>query len=185
MVFPSVTDIGTVDGSNVTAGVLIIEGGAGSDRLTGGGGNDTLSGGDGSDILAGGSGNDVLTGGLGGDILDGGVGDDRYVFGFGWPRGDSSPVEPGLIDTILNFEGAGAAGGDLIDLPSFWESLPLLFAGEAPVGFVYDNLGDDGVQMPIEWVGDALIDVLWQHVAGRVEVGWMQTMTDNSAKVTC
>ncbi|WP_284201053.1 calcium-binding protein, partial [Sinorhizobium fredii] len=173
----SENDILVVDGSDVAGGSLIVTGGAGGDTLIAGSGNDQLTAGDGKDTVDGGDGNDVLNGGLGGDTLTGGSGDDRFVFGLGTPRSDSSPVDPNLIDVITDFEGAGAAGGDLIDLPAFWQSLPLVFAGEAPQIFVHDNIGQDGVQMPEEWVGDGLADVLWQHVNGRVEV-WVDANDD-------
>ena len=54
-----------------------IDGGRGNDVIHGGDGDDRLLGGDGRDYLEGGRGNDRLEGGRGNDILSGGLGDDR------------------------------------------------------------------------------------------------------------
>ena len=70
-------------------------------RAGAGGNNDTLVGGAGGDRLAGGRGADVLTGNAGNDLFE-------YAFGSG-----ITPQNVGG-DTITDFEGAGAAGGDLI-----------------------------------------------------------------------
>ncbi|KQS80837.1 hypothetical protein ASG25_04710 [Rhizobium sp. Leaf384] len=164
-----------IDGSNVTGGSLSLIGGSGQDILTGGDNADALSGGDGADILNGGDGNDLLTGGLGGDILTGGAGDDRFVIGFGFPRGESSAAEESLFDHITDFQGAGSAGGDLIDLPSFWGGLPLVFAGKWD--FEWSNTGDSGVQMNPDWVGDGMIDVIWRQLGSDVQV-WLDANDD-------
>lgn len=102
-----------------------IRGGSGDDVVYGGDGrtswdgNDTLYGDDGADALFGqagadrlfgGDGNDVLEGGVGRDTLDGGGGSDTYSF-------DAvSHSLAGAGDVIAYFAGAGAAGGDKIDL---------------------------------------------------------------------
>ncbi len=97
-----------------------INGGAGNDTLTGGLGNDTLLGSAGNDTLNGGLGNDVLSGGLGNDTLNGqagtdtltgGAGTDTFVF--------ATPAEAGngaTRDLITDIEGAGVAGGDVINV---------------------------------------------------------------------
>ncbi|MGE5478721.1 MAG: FecR domain-containing protein [Bacteroidales bacterium] len=62
----------TVDASGLTAGKLVLDGGAetnGNLTVIGSGGNDTISGGAGNDTMIGGSGNDTLTGGIGADIF--------------------------------------------------------------------------------------------------------------------
>jgi len=102
------------------AGDDVLSGDAGDDTLNGCNGNDTVSGGDGRDIvvgsggndsLDGGAGNDILNGGGGTDVLRGGAGDD----GFDYKWRTDSPVGE-AHDTILDFEGAGVAGGDWINL---------------------------------------------------------------------
>jgi len=79
--------------------------------LTGNDGNNTLLGLGGNDTLSGGLGNDTLNGGAGTDTLTGGLGDDTFVF--------ATPAEAGngaTRDVITDFQGAGAAGGDVIDV---------------------------------------------------------------------
>src|SRR5215211_6020207 len=109
----------------------IIRGGRGSDQLNGNAGNDTIDGGDGNDIMNGDAGNDELFGGTGADQISGGAGDDTIVgeeqadiltggagndhFGF-----FTDPFQPDstllLQDTVTDFQGAGVAGGDVIQL---------------------------------------------------------------------
>ena len=182
----SETDSLTLDASLVTGGALKVTGGGGKDSISGGSGADTLAGGDGQDTINGGAGSDVISGGLGGDTLDGQGGDDRFTFNFALPRSDSSPAEAGTIDTINNFEGAGVAGGDVIDLPSFSDLLPLAFNDNPSdekdphhYSFTFTTLGADGVQMDENWIGDGFADVLWQHNTskGRVEV-WVDANDD-------
>ena len=57
-----------------------LTGGAGADRLTGAAGADKLTGAAGDDHLSGGKGNDLLKGGTGKDVLVGGAGADEFVF---------------------------------------------------------------------------------------------------------
>ena len=105
-------------------GADAITGGSSNDTMFGGSGNDTLYGGEppvspgggsGSDTIYGGSGDDtiygqdssdLITGGYGADTLNGGTGDDTFVY--------LSLLDTG--DTITDFEGAGLAGGDAINL---------------------------------------------------------------------
>ncbi|CAN7457392.1 DUF4082 domain-containing protein [Phenylobacterium sp. LjRoot219] len=96
-----------------------ISGLAGTDQLNGGDGADTLNGGDGADLMNGGTGNDSLTGTGGPDTLIGGAGTDSLNGGggadiFRWLAfSESSTTAP---DVIMSFEGAGATGGDVIDV---------------------------------------------------------------------
>jgi serralysin len=79
--------------------------------LTGNNGNNTLLGLGGNDTLSGGLGNDTLNGGAGTDTLTGNAGDDTFVF--------ATPAEAGngaTRDVITDFQGAGVAGGDVIDV---------------------------------------------------------------------
>jgi serralysin len=90
-----------------------LNGSFGNDRLSGGGGNDTLLGGSGNDSLNGGFGDDVLVGGLGRDSLNGGsFGEDRFDFN------STAESNPGARDRIVQFNGIGVAGGDVIDVDS-------------------------------------------------------------------
>jgi Ca2+-binding RTX toxin-like protein len=96
-------------------------GGAGNDRLAGLDGNDTLSGGSGNDVLSGGDDNDSLFGGAGRDVLVGGTGRDVMSGGSDWDvfrfRGiDNLGPSLAAADHIVDFQGAGAPGGDKIDL---------------------------------------------------------------------
>lgn len=83
---------------------------AGDDILRGGDGFDFLDGGTGNDVLAGGNGNDMLIGGLGVDTLRGNAQSDTFDF--------NSTAESTIdsLDLIDGFDGAGVAGGDIIDL---------------------------------------------------------------------
>src|SRR5215211_4294792 len=119
----------------------IIRGGRGSDQLNGNAGNDTIDGGDGNDILNGGDGIDRIIGGAGSDIIDGGAGRDTVFSGgagddtiVGEEQADiltggagndhfgffTDPFQPDstllLQDTVTDFQGAGVAGGDVIQL---------------------------------------------------------------------
>ena len=120
----------TVDGD---AGRDVLHGGAGEDVLFAGTGNDTLFGDagddelfgdDGADELFGGGGADELEGDAGADTLTGGGGNDELVF-------FASSFNPSSIfnapDMVTDFEGAGVAGGDVIELST---SNPLVFRGE-------------------------------------------------------
>ena len=172
-------DILTLDGSSVSAGSLNVRGGAGGDTIVGGGGGDQIMGFGGRDALSGGGGADVLVGGLGGDTLTGGAGADRYVFALGGgPRSDSSPISDSEVDRITDFEGAGVAGGDLIELPPYAGFLPLAF-NDAAYNFTFTAFGQDGVQMPTDWVGDGFVDIVWKYnsVNSRVEI-WVDDNDD-------
>ncbi|WP_146038722.1 calcium-binding protein, partial [Paracoccus sp. SY] len=117
--------------SDTVQGVENIIGGAGNDTfygsnavnsLSGGDGSDTISGNGGNDALFGGAGDDLLIGGLGVDQLTGNGGDDIFVFA----TATASTVA--ASDIILDFEGAGATGGDVIDVKGL-AALPFTFIG--------------------------------------------------------
>ena len=99
----------------------LIYGDAGNDKLWGQSENDTIYGGDGNDRIGGGSGedhlygdagNDVISGTGGRDWLTGGAGNDR----FDWDNVTKSAPGAANRDVIVDFFGAGAKGGDVIDL---------------------------------------------------------------------
>jgi Ca2+-binding RTX toxin-like protein len=94
---------------NGTAGNDRLTGTAGADRIYGVNGNDTLSGGAGNDTISGGDGNDNIRGGTGIDLVYGGAGNDAFTFSLG----EISKTDTGG-DTIMDFQGAGVAGGDFI-----------------------------------------------------------------------
>ena len=99
-----------------TAAVDSVNGAGGNDSIFGAGANDWLQGGAGNDTLRGGAGNDLLVGGTGADVLIGGAGNDRFDFN---SVGESSPAARDALragDGGLAFDGAGAGGGDRIDL---------------------------------------------------------------------
>jgi hypothetical protein len=81
---------------------------------------ETFTGGRQADTLNGGGGNDRLIGGRGGDMLSGGAGNDSFVFARGEVDGD----------IILDFQGAGVAGGDVLVLSGFGVGATLSNVGE-------------------------------------------------------
>ena len=142
--------------SDLITGIENLVGGSGADFFTGSTGANALAGGGGADSLGGNAGNDVLDGGEGDDILLGGSGQDRLTGGGG---GDSfvfavaSHSSVAASDVILDFEGAGAPGGDLIDLGAL-SVAPLLFIGSAAFAGGASNqvrITDDGTDTFI-WI---------------------------------
>lgn len=107
-------------GADTMAGVY--GGSTGGDTMLGGAGDDFLYGdyfygssGD-ADVLRGQGGSDVLIGGAFADTLTGGSGADRFVI---YGAHESQPGQRDILragDGAIAFQGAGAAGGDLIDL---------------------------------------------------------------------
>jgi serralysin len=102
-------------------------GGLHADRLHGGIGNDRLEGGHGADFMVGAAGNDRLIGGIHADRMDGGAGADILDGGAGWDVFVFGSDAGSARDLILGFEGAGAAGGDRVDLAAV--DADLRFAG--------------------------------------------------------
>lgn len=84
-----------------------MEGNLDNDTMFGNMGNDTMHGGAGNDTLHGGQGDDTLAGGDGTDSLNGGAGNDVFVY---------SSLSG--TDHIYGFQGAGAVGGDVIQIAS-------------------------------------------------------------------
>ena len=78
------------------AGIEVVHGGRGPDRLTGDAGDNVLVGGPGADVIAGGPGDDDVEGGRGRDRLDGGDGDDALAAGSERAYANQPPRAPGL-----------------------------------------------------------------------------------------
>lgn len=89
-------------------------GSEGDDLLIGGGHDDTLYGFNGNDRLRGGKGSDFLDGSGGADRMQGGAGEDLFIL----RRGEIGTRASGM-DHIIDFEGAGTDGGDLIRFDGF------------------------------------------------------------------
>ena len=98
----------TLTGVNNISGT----GNAANNVITGNNAVNTLTGAGGADNLDGAGGNDVLVGGAGADSMAGGLGDDTFHFN---TATESSGAN---IDTISDFSGENAPGGDVIDLLS-------------------------------------------------------------------
>lgn len=119
----------------------LIRGYGGNDTLYGGWYDDTIQGGSGADYILGYRGDDSVSGGAGDDTINayeydpdygnfpgrdtiaGGAGADVFQF---------EPDYPGSVgrvtDTILDFEGAGVPGGDVIEFATLDYSEPLYYA---------------------------------------------------------
>lgn len=94
-------------------GAGAVWGQAGRDLLIGSAHDDILGGGSAIDTLRGGAGDDVLTGARGADLLVGGTGEDFFRF---LTAAEASGDQIVAGDGAAAFEGAGTAGGDLLDL---------------------------------------------------------------------
>ncbi|KFC69289.1 hypothetical protein FG93_03335 [Bosea sp. LC85] len=119
----------------------LIRGFAGADFMLGFGGNDTIEGGEGDDLLDGGGGADLLQGGDGNDslagdsifeiagidTLTGGAGNDRFEWD---PFGGVSTAA--LTDIVTDFQGAGNAVGDTLELLPSGSATRLTFGGSLP-----------------------------------------------------
>lgn len=99
-----------------SSGVTVAAGG-GDDRIVGSNFGDRINGGIGNDQINGGLGNDFIDGGAGSDRLAGGGGSDTFLF----KKGEISTGADGVLDSIIDFQGAGgfAATQDFIRLQGF------------------------------------------------------------------
>jgi len=81
----------------------------GIDLVIGSVGSDSINGANGVDILFGRDSKDYITGGKGMDIVSGGAGNDDFIFNAGDLVRSTSVFNGyvGLVDTILDFHGAG------------------------------------------------------------------------------
>lgn len=126
----------------------------GDDLLVGGDFADILGGGSGQDTLLGGGGADTLTGSTRADVLSGGAGDDLFRFATARESVGDTIV---ASDETLAFEGAGAAGGDRIDVSAIDANWSL--AGNQ--AFVFGSSHDLGRLWAVD-VGDVT------HVRGNI-----------------
>ena len=113
----------------------------GNDTLRGGAGNDALNSGAGADVISGGADNDLITGGLGIDRMYGGRGDDTFLI----VRGDLNLSNN--IDLIVDFQGAGVAGGDVIRFTGFGGGASLEQAGTQGNTRVYEVYDAEGLNL--------------------------------------
>ena len=145
----------------------VFYGEGGNDTLNGGAVEDTIYGGDGDDTINGNNGNDIIEGGLGADTMNGGFQNDIFRFNFG-AQSDSTSLAP---DTIVAFQ----RGSDKLDLATVINGHATLFQANA---VAFDPTAS-GVQLPADWVGDGLVDVVWRHnsAQGRVEL-WVDADDD-------
>ncbi|HMO35170.1 MAG TPA: DUF4397 domain-containing protein [Gemmatales bacterium] len=109
-----------IDGRRVNTVDLILNGGAGNDKIWGGRGNDILDGGAGNDKLFGGDGDDILIGGTGRDYLNGGRGFNELYGGAGNDilralRGSVNLFDGGegrnIIYLVSNLDAVSNSGG--------------------------------------------------------------------------
>ena len=125
--------------------------GDGDDLLFGESGDDDLQGGAGVDHMFGGDGDDDVTGYEGADINHGGAGSDRFGFFLGLVFPSSTFAEH---DVVLDFEGAGAAGGDLINL----NNEQVAFGGEVDI--------DPVAGAPLPGAGNGVLDLVYTQRGG-------------------
>jgi Ca2+-binding RTX toxin-like protein len=104
--------LGTASGFAAIAGIENVRSNGGADVLTGDSLGNRLNGQGNNDTIDGAGGSDTLTGGLGADLLTGGSGDDTFLYAASAESGTTAATR----DTITDFEGAGVAGGDLINV---------------------------------------------------------------------
>lgn len=148
-------------------------GGAGDDKLWGQAGDDYIYGEAGSDRIGGGSGYDRIFGGAGDDVISGIGGRDDLTGGPGDDRFDYDDVLDsfaglGNRDIIMDFAGAGKAGGDVIDLSTIdaGGGKPFVFVGTDPI----DGPGQihAGVKDAVTSQGSAVDTLIEINIAGSL-----------------
>ncbi len=153
-----------VDASGQAAGSSLRFNGAaetdGRFDVTGGAGADSIRGGAGADVLRGGDGADTLAGGPGGDALNGGAGDDVFLIARPGATNDS-PAS--AFDTITDFQGAGAIGGDLIDLAKDNSSRLLAYNGARATSW---NGSGSPIGIALGGANDGYADAFYSHING-------------------
>jgi Ca2+-binding RTX toxin-like protein len=132
--------------------------------LTAGAGADSIRGGAGADTLRGGAGADTVAGGGGADLLTGGAGEDLFAIARGASVNDSAAF---AADRITDFEGAGALGGDLLDLPRDNAGKPIALIGRRDIA--WDGTGTPA-GVALANAGDGFSDMMWDQRDGRTRI---------------
>ncbi|MEQ1711270.1 MAG: calcium-binding protein, partial [Hyphomicrobium sp.] len=146
---------------------------AGFENFTGGSGADLITGDNAANALSGGDGNDLLSGGLGADVLTGGAGNDTFVFNAAADSGLTTTTR----DTIVGFEGGGAADGDLIDLSGFGLTFSFVGTGIFTAGaanqirYALDGTGNNTIiQISVDTDTGVEASILLQGYTGLLNV---------------
>lgn len=117
-----------------------------------------IFGDEGDDLLTGGWGNDSLNGGMGSDRMQGGAGNDTFVF----VKGEVS-TGAGL-DHVIDFQGAGVAGGDALRFEGFGAGTTLTYVRASSTGGgiyeIFDPTDGYRVQVLIQMADGASADSL-------------------------
>jgi Ca2+-binding RTX toxin-like protein len=116
----------------------------GSDGMFGEDGGDELFGGEGADTLSGGAGADELEGEEAADRIEGGADDDQLNFFTSAFQPDSTFA---VRDVVLDFQGAGAPGGDVLRLSGGEFAWVGRIAGSPKIGAVLPGGGDGLTQL--------------------------------------
>lgn len=116
----------------------------GSDAMFGEAGTDELFGGPGVDTLSGGADNDELEGEEAADQIEGGGGDDQFNFFASSFQPDSTLA---VRDVVLDFQGAGATGGDVLQLSGGEFAWVGRINGSPKIGAVLPGGGDGLTQL--------------------------------------
>ncbi|MCD6035255.1 MAG: hemolysin expression modulating protein [Rickettsiales bacterium] len=103
----------------------LILGGNGADKLYGDRANDSIDGNDGNDYIRGGKGNDIVSGGAGSDYIAGDRGNDTLLGDLAITD-EANPASRDIFafdidsgqDIIIDFQGAGVEGGDILEFSS-------------------------------------------------------------------
>jgi Ca2+-binding RTX toxin-like protein len=120
----------------------VLVGDAGDDELKGENGNDRLDGGSGTDTLIGGDGNDVLIGGADADSMTGGIGNDvYYVDHVGDTVTENLNEGSDTVYTSATFSLAGAASG--VEVLSLQGTADIDGTGNGLDNAIYGNSGQN------------------------------------------
>jgi Ca2+-binding RTX toxin-like protein len=165
----ALTSAQTFNASALTAGQVVVTGGAGSDVLTGGAGNDVFTGGGGNDTF------DLSHGGD--DTATGGSGNDKFIFGAALSAGDSVDGVSGTDTVTLS--------GDYSAGVSLTGGLQHITALDLAAGFTYNlTLGHSSIAEIIA-TGATQVTIDGSEMTGATEVktgaGNDMFTTDNSA----
>ncbi|MEQ1767425.1 MAG: hypothetical protein ABL859_08360, partial [Methylotenera sp.] len=121
------------------------------ENFIGGSGNDNITGDGLANALSGGFGNDTLRGGQGADVLTGGAGNDVFDF---------NANNQATGDQITDFQGAGVAGGDIIDLAGFAGTFS--FIGT----LAFDANGTNQLRYELDGLGNTVVQIDTNGVIG-------------------